>query len=96
MGSIECFDPTLESSIDELMKYFLTYSTPPQFFVEMKGTHTERRTRTVHRDGRTHTEHYTETVTDFDIKVDMARYVPGMLHCSYKKMKYLPFSRLCH
>ena len=80
MGSVECFDPKLESSIDELMKYFLTYSTPPQFFVEMKGTHQERRTRTVHRDGKTHIEHYTETVTDFDIKVDMVRYVPGMLH----------------
>ena len=48
--------------------------TPPTFFIHCRGTHNETRTRLVTRtdaQGRqyTETEHYTETVTDFDFKI---------------------------
>lgn len=47
----------------------------PKFTVSFIGSHTERRTRTVYRDGRSHTETYTVTIIDFTFKIDLTHYI---------------------
>jgi len=60
---------------EALYRFLLSQAeSPPTFLIHCRGTHNETRTRFVSRtdsQGRSHTEteHYTETVTDFDFKI---------------------------
>lgn len=63
---------------EALYRFLLSHAeTPPTFYVHLRGTHTESRTRTVSRrddDGhhRTHHEHYTEEVIGASSCIDAA------------------------
>jgi hypothetical protein len=60
---------------EALYRFLLSQAeTPPTFLIHCRGTHKEGRTRYVHKTDaqgcrHTETEHYTETVTDFDFKI---------------------------
>lgn len=65
---------------EALYRFLLSHaSTPPDFILSIKGTHQERRTRTVSRvqNGRTVTrqETYTVTITDFSFFVDLTHHI---------------------
>ncbi|KAI0068219.1 hypothetical protein BV25DRAFT_1818605 [Artomyces pyxidatus] len=80
--SIISHDPHLNEDGEALYRFLLSQAnSPPNFSMHCKGTHTEQRTRLVtktdqHGQRRTVTEHYTETVTDFDFAVDLTQHVP--------------------
>ena len=71
-----CLLCLMHLSGEALYRFLLSQAeTPPTFRVHCHGTHTERRTRLVERtDSRgrkyTDTEHYDETVTDFDFAIE--------------------------
>jgi len=79
-GPIHSFTYSTYSSLigtgEALYRFLLSQAeAPPTFLVYCHGTHTETRSRLVERTdsrGRRHTdtEWYTETVTDFDFKIE--------------------------
>ncbi|KAG8771035.1 hypothetical protein FRC15_003660 [Serendipita sp. 397] len=64
-------DPLLIPSLS----YFLHEhgSLKPNYWVSIQGTHTERRTRVVVRDGKRVQENYTVTIVDFDFNIDLSQ-----------------------
>ncbi|RPD62890.1 hypothetical protein L227DRAFT_521816 [Lentinus tigrinus ALCF2SS1-6] len=76
-------DPHLNEDGEALYRFLLSQSTsPPEYRMHLRGTHTEHRTRFVSgTDSKgnptTTTEHYTETVTDFDFYIDLT---PNIVH----------------
>jgi hypothetical protein len=78
-SGIETDDEHLNKDHKALLNFFVNNCSPPQLFVNIRGHHTEHRTRTVtrHHDGRTtyHTEHYTVDVTDFEQLYDLTPYI---------------------
>ncbi|CDO71608.1 hypothetical protein BN946_scf184911.g78 [Trametes cinnabarina] len=86
-GEIISHDPHLNRDGEALYRFLLSQTaTRPEYFIHMKGTHTEHKTRTVYRKDqqgnlRPHDEHYTETVTDFDFRIDIGeQIVHGPIH----------------
>ncbi|OSD03386.1 hypothetical protein PYCCODRAFT_1365742 [Trametes coccinea BRFM310] len=86
-GEIISHDPHLNRDGEALYRFLLWQTANrPQYFIHMKGTHTEHKTRTVYRKDqqgnlRPHDEHYTETVTDFDFRIDIGeQIVHGPIH----------------
>jgi hypothetical protein len=76
--NIISFDPNLDSDEKELWRFFMSHLQPPKYYIRIRGWHTEHRTRTVYRDGNSHTEHYTVDVDDFLFQLDMSHHVsPG-------------------
>ncbi|PVF93144.1 hypothetical protein CPB86DRAFT_130229 [Serendipita vermifera] len=69
-------DPVLSRNVKILSEFLNEHgSLKPDLYVRMTGTHTERRTRTVVRNGKTVTESYTVTVTDFTFSIDLSKHV---------------------
>lgn len=46
---------------------------PPLFYLCVKGTHTEQRSRTTRKHGKLENEEYTETIVDFDFRIDVGQ-----------------------
>ncbi|KAA1471511.1 hypothetical protein DENSPDRAFT_837516 [Dentipellis sp. KUC8613] len=74
-------DPHLNQDGEALYRFLLGQSTlPPTYLLHCKGTHVEHKTRLVTKHDsngrqRTQTEHYTETVTDFDFSIDVGQHL---------------------
>ncbi|KAI0825080.1 hypothetical protein BC628DRAFT_1375389 [Trametes gibbosa] len=82
-------DPHLNEDGEALYRFLLSQSrAAPEYLLHLRGTHTEHKTRTVFRNDsqgrtRTHQEHYTENVTDFDFYVNIgSQVVHGPIHWS--------------
>ncbi|KAH9858150.1 hypothetical protein C2E23DRAFT_802883 [Lenzites betulinus] len=80
-------DPHLNEDGEALYRFLLSQSLLlPEYLLHVRGVHTEHKTRTVFRNdpqgrSRTHHEHYTETVTDFDFYVNIgSQIVHGPTH----------------
>ncbi|KAH9962212.1 hypothetical protein BC827DRAFT_1130653 [Russula dissimulans] len=75
-GEIISHDPHLNEDGEALYRFLLSQAEmPPTLFIHCRGTHDETRTRFVDRTDsqgrrRTDTESYTETVIDFDFKIE--------------------------
>ncbi|KAH9919089.1 uncharacterized protein B0H18DRAFT_1029115 [Fomitopsis serialis] len=87
--SIVSHDRHLNEDGEALYRFLLSHAeTPPTFYVHLRGVHTESRTRMVSRkdqDGqyRTHHEHYTEKIMDFDFPIDIGQHIAlGPVHWS--------------
>ncbi|KZT65591.1 hypothetical protein DAEQUDRAFT_768757 [Daedalea quercina L-15889] len=87
--SIISHDRHLNQDGEALYRFLLSHAEiPPTFCVHLRGVHTESRTRMVSRrdnDGqyRTHHEHYTEEVVDFDFPIDIGQHISsGPVHWS--------------
>ena len=79
---------------EALYRFLLSQaSEPPTFTLHINGTHTEHRTRLVyrnrnedrhhgrhHNESNVHHEHYTETVTDFDFRIDLTHHLLSVTH----------------
>ncbi|KAL0951227.1 hypothetical protein HGRIS_007948 [Hohenbuehelia grisea] len=79
-GDIVSHDPHLNSDGEALFRFLLSQSaTPPSYRLHCRGTHVEHRTRwvNVERNGRWETRHetYTETITDFDFRIDIGQHI---------------------
>jgi hypothetical protein len=68
-------DPQLDRDPDKLWAYFMSHTESPNMFVDIHGSHEERRTRNVGSGSNRRTEHYTVTITDFRITLDVSRCV---------------------
>ncbi|KAL1681616.1 hypothetical protein EV122DRAFT_260562 [Schizophyllum commune] len=76
-GNIVSHDKHLNEDGEALYRFLLSQSpAPPVLRIACEGTHTEHRTRQVTRDGRTTTEHYSETITDFSFAIDVEPALP--------------------
>jgi len=75
-GEIISHDPHLNEDGEALYRFLLSQAeTPPTFVIHCRGTHDETRRRLVDKtDSRgrqyTDTEYHTETITDFDFKIE--------------------------
>ena len=72
---------------EALYRFLLSHaSDPPTFTLHIEGTHTEHHTRIVFNSGDGdnggdfHHEDYTETVTDFDFRIDLTHYLLQVTH----------------
>jgi len=90
-GCIISHDPHLNQDGEALYRFLLSQAlSPPGYLLHCTGTHDEIQSRTVtstNKHGRIRqcSETYTETVTDFDFKVDVAHNIPpdsGPVHWS--------------
>ncbi|KAL1738971.1 hypothetical protein HDZ31DRAFT_86044 [Schizophyllum fasciatum] len=78
-GNIISHDRHLNEDGEALYRFLLSQSsTPPILRITCEGTHTEHKTRQVTRDGRTTTESYSETVTDFSFAIDVEPPLPAV------------------
>ncbi|TFY80950.1 hypothetical protein EWM64_g3068 [Hericium alpestre] len=74
-------DPHLNQDGEALYRFLLGQSAqPPVFLLRCKGTHVEHKTRHVTKTDsngrrRSETEHYTETVTDFEFSIDLGQHL---------------------
>ena len=69
-------DPLLQDSIAELHNFINTYNNRPRVCAEVHGYHYETRERhTTDEEGNSHTETYTETITDFYYKLDLTEFI---------------------
>lgn len=64
-------DPILNRNPDELWRFLASNLKPPRLAVRLAGSHTETTTR--HTGHGVH--HYTETITDFSMLIDISGYV---------------------
>ncbi|EIN13775.1 hypothetical protein PUNSTDRAFT_57552 [Punctularia strigosozonata HHB-11173 SS5] len=88
-GVIVSHDPHLNTDGEALYRFLISQAAaPPTYVVHCKGEHTESRTRYIHghdSNGRstTRTEHYNETVVDFNFSIDVGQHiVSGPVHWS--------------
>jgi hypothetical protein len=73
---VKSCDEILQQNADEIMLFLQTHNTRPRLSCRVHGYHQERRTRTVRdSEGRTRTETYYVTVTDFDYKIDLTNFI---------------------
>ncbi|KAF8846352.1 hypothetical protein BDN67DRAFT_961073 [Paxillus ammoniavirescens] len=80
VGDVISHDPHLNEDGEALYRFLLSQaSVPPGLVLRCKGSHEETHTRLVHSPSegrlRTKTEQYTETIIDFDFKLDVGQYV---------------------
>ncbi|CAL1695717.1 unnamed protein product [Somion occarium] len=87
IGDIISHDEHLNE--DALYRFLLSQSqTYPGFFLDIRGSHIEHHTRTVHStdsQGHSHSrqEHYTETVVDFEFPINISQHIiSGPIHWS--------------
>ncbi|KAH7916448.1 hypothetical protein BJ138DRAFT_1131958 [Hygrophoropsis aurantiaca] len=82
-GAVISHDPHLNEDGEALYRFLLSQaSTPPTLVLRCKGSHMERHTRLVtHTNSRgeskLRSEHYTESVTDFDFRIDVGQHIIG-------------------
>lgn len=77
-----CTTLAYSSTGEALYRFLLSQaSIPPQIVLHCSGSHDETRTRTIHHEHngqpRMKTEEYTESVVDFDFKIDVGQYITG-------------------
>ena len=73
---VKSCDEILQQSVDEILLFLQTHNSRPRLSCRVHGYHQERRTRTVRdSEGRTRTETYYVTVTDFDYKIDLTNFI---------------------
>ncbi|CAG7850827.1 SubName: Full=Uncharacterized protein {ECO:0000313/EMBL:CCA71762.1} [Serendipita indica DSM 11827] len=89
-GNVISHDPHLNEDGEALYRFLLSQTTePPRFAVRCRGTHRETRTRVVTHTGHGHSDNgghhhsgshtkvetYTETVVDFDFRIDLTQHL---------------------
>lgn len=74
-GDIQTFDPIVQYNPEELYRFFMTHTSKPIVNVRVRGYHQEHRTRVVHHNGQSRTEHYTVDVTDFSMAISLTHYI---------------------
>ncbi|CAL1695718.1 unnamed protein product [Somion occarium] len=89
IGDIISHDEHLNEDGEALYRFLLSQSqTYPGFFLDIRGSHIEHHTRTVHStdsQGHSHSrqEHYTETVVDFEFPINISQHIiSGPIHWS--------------
>lgn len=84
-GSLISHDPHLNEDGEALYRFLLSQaSVPPTFVLHCRGSHEETHTRLVpNPPGANRFEFYTETVVDFDFKIDVGQHIiTGPAHWS--------------
>lgn len=87
-------DPILSRDVNAL-SYFVEEhgSLKPDYYVTLRGTHTEKRTRVVRRDGRDRIETYTVTIVDFEFSIDISSHLKKAKPIVYTVADHVPAFR---
>ncbi|THV07756.1 hypothetical protein K435DRAFT_772584 [Dendrothele bispora CBS 962.96] len=98
-GDVVSHDPHLNTDGEALYRFLLEQSeVPPQLHLHCRSTHEETRWRTVQGDNNNQTrqESYTETVVDFDFRIDLSNLVlPHVTHWSLPDDQPAYRGRMC-